>query len=255
MRVLGVPVSLVNMQSAKLTILNWARKGSPKTVFVRDVHGLMRALDDSTLLALHENASMVVPDGAPLTWIGRLRGFGLKIGRTPGADLMDEICRDSVREQLGHYFFGGKPGVAEKMAEKLTERYPDLRIVGIHSPPIREIDASTPLEHDELSEIEAIKTVAPDFIWIGLSSPKQEFWMMKAAPLLCHGVFLGVGAAFDFHSGEVARAPRVMRDNGFEWLHRLLSEPRRLWRRYLVLAPRFVIMVLAEQVAGNARVS
>lgn len=250
MCVLGVPVSIVNMDAATHAILRWAQSGSPKTVFVRDVHGLMCAADDPALLKLHDEASLIVPDGAPLTWVGRFRGYGSKIGRTAGADLMEEICRESVCQHLKHYFFGGKPGVADKMAENLTTRYKELRIVGTFSPPIRDIDAKSPFGFEELREIEAIKRVKPDFIWVGLSSPKQEFWMMKAAPLFPHGVFVGVGAAFDFHSGAVARAPAFMRNNGLEWLHRLFSEPRRLWRRYLIIAPRFAVKVLVEQLRG-----
>ncbi len=251
MRVLGVPVSLVNMRSAVGRVLSWGISGGPKTVFVRDVHGLMRALENPALLDLHERASLVVPDGMPLTWVGRLRGYGTRIGRTPGADLMEEICRESVREQLGHYFFGGLPGIADKMADRLSARYPGLRIVGTYSPPFKSYDTMKSFGEDELREIEAIRQVRPDYIWVGLPSPKQEFWMMKAAPRFPHGVFLGVGAAFDFHSGAVARAPAVLRNNGFEWLHRLLTEPRRLWRRYLVLAPIFVVKVAIEQVTGS----
>lgn len=251
MRVLGVPISLVNMQSAVQRIVSWGRFGSATRVFVRDVHGVMRAVEEPSLLELHESADLVVPDGMPLMWVGRLRGHGGAIGRTPGADLMEEVCRQSVDERLTHYFFGGKPGVAERMAERLTARFPGLRIVGTYSPPMRDIDAERPFEGEELQEIDAIRRARPDFIWVGLSSPKQEYWIAKAAPLLPHGVLLGVGAAFDFHSGAVARAPAFMRNNGFEWLHRLLSEPKRLWRRYLILAPRFVAMVLSEQVVGG----
>jgi N-acetylglucosaminyldiphosphoundecaprenol N-acetyl-beta-D-mannosaminyltransferase len=247
MRVLGVPVSLVNMQSAVQRILSWGRVGSATRVFFRDVHGLMRTLEDPALLELHENADLVLPDGMPLVWVARLRGHGDAIGRTPGADLMEEVCRQSVSERLTHYFFGGKPGVAERMAESLSKRFPGLRIVGIYSPPMRDVDAVRPFEERELEEIDLIRCAEPDFIWVGLSSPKQEYWIAKAAALLPHGVFLGVGAAFDFHSGAVARAPTFMQNTGLEWLHRLLSEPSRLWRRYLILAPRFVGMVLAEE--------
>jgi N-acetylglucosaminyldiphosphoundecaprenol N-acetyl-beta-D-mannosaminyltransferase len=250
MRVLGVPVSLVNMETAAQTILRWAKSGPAKTIFVRDIPSLMLTLKDTVLLAFHEQANLVVPDGTPLTWVGRLRGYGSKIGRTPGVELMEKICRESLHEDLGHYFFGGKSGVVDKMKEILTARYPGLRIVGIYSPPMMDIDARRPLNEDEWREIEAIRQARPDFIWVGMSSPKQEFWMMKASPQLDHGVFLGVGAAFDFLSGAVPRAPSFMRDNGLEWLYRLFKEPRRLWRRYLILAPHFVVKTAAEQLVS-----
>ncbi|KAA5603674.1 WecB/TagA/CpsF family glycosyltransferase [Blastochloris sulfoviridis] len=251
LRVLGVPVSLVDMAGAVDTVTGWGRSGPAKTVFVRDVHGLMLALQNPALLALHERASLVVPDGMPLTWVGRLRGFGSRIGRVPGADLMAEVCRASAGTGLRHFFFGGKPGVAETLVERLTQTYPGLQIAGTFSPPMRSIEADAPLSPEEAREIEIIRQAAPDIIWVGLSTPKQEYWMMKAAPHLPHGVLLGVGAAFDFHSGLVRRAPPWMRDNGLEWLHRLASEPRRLWRRYLVLAPLFVVKVIEEQISGR----
>lgn len=250
MRVLGVPISLVNMTGAVNKICAWGQSGAAQTVFVRDVHGLMRALEDPVLLAMHDKASMVVPDGMPLAQLARLRGYGpAQIARTPGADIMLTVCERSVADNTTHYFFGGKPGVAQAMAARLTRTYPGLRIVGIYSPPMRDIDGRRALTKEELSELNMIKDAKPDFIWVGLSSPKQEYWMMKAVQHLEHGVLLGVGAAFDFHAGAIRRAPTFMRKYGFEWLHRLFSEPRRLWRRYLVLAPLFVYRVAREELS------
>lgn len=250
MKVLGVPISLVNMTAAVSRLCTWSKFGPARTVFVRDVHGLMRALQDPVLLALHDRASMVVPDGMPLTGIGRLRGYGPEqIGRTPGPDLMAAVCERSVADRTTHYFFGGKTGVAEILAGRLKRAYPGLQVVGTYSPPMRDIDGHRPFTEEELAELEAIKRAKPDFIWIGLSSPKQEYWMMKAVTHLDHGVLLGVGAAFDFHAGVIKRAPALMRGYGLEWLHRLLSEPRRLWRRYLILAPLFVCKVVLEELS------
>lgn len=246
-----MPVSVVNMRTALRTTLGWGKAGSSKIVVVRDVHGVMRAIEDRALMRAHKTASLVVPDGMPLTWIGRLRGYGKKIGRTPGTDLMEAVCRHSANAQLTHYFFGGRPGVAQKMVGRLCARYPSLRVAGIYSPPIRGIEGDRPFDEVELHEIGNIAAANPDFIWVGLSSPKQEYWMMKAAPMLPHGVFFGVGAAFDFQSGDVNRAPKIIQNLGLEWLHRLLSEPRRLWKRYLILAPRFFIKVVFEQASGS----
>ncbi|MFC7697332.1 WecB/TagA/CpsF family glycosyltransferase [Bradyrhizobium sp. GCM10028915] len=255
MKVLGVPISLVNMTAAVNKLCSWGKSGPARTVFVRDVHGLMRALQDPLLFALHGQASMVIPDGMPLTRIARLRGYSpAQIGRTPGADVMAEVCERSVGDNTTHYFFGGKPGVANILADRLARAYPGLRIAGICSPPIRDIDGRRPFTIEELAEFQAIKDAKPDFIWIGLSSPKQEYWMMKAAHHLDHGVLLGVGAAFDFHAGAIKRAPALMQNYGLEWLYRFLSEPRRLWKRYLILAPLFVCKVLVEELSrGRAR--
>lgn len=194
---------------------------------------------------------MIMPDGAPLSYVGKLRGLSGVMGRATGPDVMEAVCAATAGTGLKHYFFGGKPGVAQRMADVLTARYPGLEIVGIYSPPMRDITAATRFSAEEIAEVDAIVASGADFIWVGMSTPKQDFWLMEAAKHASHGVFLGVGAAFDFHAGDVSRAPPWMRDNGLEWLHRLISEPRRLWRRYLVLAPRFVALVCAEELGGR----
>ena len=251
-RILGIPVSVINLAGATDLVMNWAAHEGSRTVFVREVASLMAAVNDKRLAELHEEADLIVADGAPLVWVARMRGAGRGIKRAPGADLVDAVCRSSLATGQSHYFFGGKPGVADEMVARLKSRYPGLKVVGTYSPPIRAIGPNFELDNDTKREIEQIREAEPDFVWVGISSPKQEYWMMKAAPLLGHGVLFGVGAAFDFHSGAVKRAPRWMRNNGLEWAHRLISEPRRLWRRYLVLAPQFCMKV-AMELSGLAR--
>jgi len=248
MQVLGVPVSLVNLIRSAELVTDWAQAQQCSIVLVRDVASLELATEDEALLALHHQAKMIVPDGTPLVWLGRLRGYGALIGRVPGADLVDAVCARSLQTAQSHFFYGGKPGVAEEMVLQLSKRNPGLRIAGILSPPLRTIDSAFTPTEAAAAEIDLIRSSGADFVWVGLSSPKQEFWISKAAPLVGRGVFIGVGAAFDFHSGSVTRAPPWMRDNGLEWLHRLLSEPRRLWRRYLVLVPKFVVRAVGEEI-------
>jgi N-acetylglucosaminyldiphosphoundecaprenol N-acetyl-beta-D-mannosaminyltransferase len=251
-RILGIPVDVISMTRAVDKVCQWAGESPHRTVFVREVASLMAARDELKLKALHETADLIVPDGMPLVWIGRLRGYGAAMDRVSGADLVDAVCARSVQSGQSHYFFGGKSGVAETMAEKLGEKYPGLRIAGTYSPPMRLIGPDYAPDAAALAEIAAIKATNPDFVWVGLSSPKQEYWMMQAAPLIGHGVFFGVGAAFDFHSGAVLRAPLWMQRNGLEWLHRLASQPSRLWHRYLVLAPRFVWLAMQEEIFQRA---
>lgn len=246
-RILGIPISVLTLDAATKLLSTWAQNDRYRTVFVREVASLMAAVDETRLGALHEEADVIVADGMPLVWCAKFRGAGSRIGRVAGADLVDAISHFSLHTGQTHYFFGGKPGVAQQMADQLGARYPGLKTVGVYSPPMRDIGPDFELDRHALEEIEHIRAAKPDFVWVGISSPKQEYWMMKAAPLIGHGVFIGVGAAFDFHSGAVKRAPRWMRDNGFEWLHRLLSEPRRLWRRYLLLAPKFIAAVALEE--------
>lgn len=240
-RILGVPVSLVGLSSATEAVLDWCRAGQAHYVCVRDVHGVMRAQQDPDLRALHEEAGLVTPDGMPLVWLARLRGHA-EVSRACGSDLMAELCRRSADEGLRHYFYGGKPGVAERLATGFAERFPGLAIAGTHTPPFRTLTA----EEDERVTA-TIAATHPHVVWVGLSTPTQEFWMRDHVSRIPGATLIGVGAAFDFHTGDVRRAPRWMRSAGLEWLHRLASDPRRLWRRYLVLAPRFVVDALREE--------
>jgi N-acetylglucosaminyldiphosphoundecaprenol N-acetyl-beta-D-mannosaminyltransferase len=240
-RVLGVPVSLVSLAAAVRIIIDWCWAGEAHYVCVRDVHGIMRAQEDPELMALHDGAGLVTPDGMPLVWLARHRGH-LEVSRACGADLVTELCAASVKLGLRHYFYGGKPGVAERLAAALKERFPGLQVAGTYTPPFR------PLTPDEDAEVTAaIVAARPHVVWVGLSTPTQEFWMRDHVDRIPGATLMGVGAAFDFHTGDVKRAPTWMRSAGLEWLHRLTSEPRRLWRRYLVLAPKFLALVAREE--------
>jgi len=253
MSVLGVPVSLVTLSRATEAVVGWGSGERPRTVFVREVPSLMLALGTPELRRLHDQADLIVPDGMPLVWVGHLQGHGAEIGRVAGADLMDAVCAASTVTGQSHFFYGGNVGVAEEAARRLRERHPGLVVAGTFSPPMRDIGPDFNLDPVCTTEIERIAASGADFIWVGISSPKQEYWMMQAAPVIGRGVFFGVGAAFDFHSGAVKRAPPWMRNNGLEWLHRLLSEPRRLWRRYLILAPKFVWLLLMHRLGLAGR--
>jgi N-acetylglucosaminyldiphosphoundecaprenol N-acetyl-beta-D-mannosaminyltransferase len=246
-RVLGVPISLVDLPRAAAQIISWGRsKRTAHFVFLRDTPSVALVAEEPHLLALHERASLVVADGMPLLWTCRLYGHRRDIGRVAGADLVDSVCKLSLKTGQSHYLYGGKPNVAEKMAETLLKRYPRLKIAGICTPPFLDIGPDFELSGSSLKDVEAIRESGADFIWVGISTPKQEYWIAKAAHVIRRGVFLGVGAAFDFHSGNIQRAPDWMRNNGLEWLYRFYKEPRRLWRRYLILAPLFVFRAAVE---------
>ncbi len=253
MSVLGIPINVTTLQAATAHICDLTERPGPHMIFSRDVASLMAAVDCPRLRALHDHAALVLPDGMPLVWHGRLMGLGKAIGRVAGPDLVEAVCATPASAGKRHFFYGGRPGIAQSMATRLAARYPGLIIAGTLSPPMRDIGADFTPDRAALAEIETIRAAQPDFIWVGLSSPKQEFWMYEARKSLGHGVLLGVGAAFDFHSGRLRRAPPWMRDNGFEWLHRLLGEPRRLWRRYLIQAPRFVLSLGRQALFGGKR--
>ena len=240
--VLGVPVSVVDMETAVAAIAAWIKRKETRYVCACDVHSVVRAQDDSQQMDALRGADLIVPDGTPLAWVMRLRGENIK-KRVCGPDLMLAVCEQSVSMGWRHYFYGGAEGVAETLARTLETTYPGLQVAGFDCPPFR------PLSEDELTaSIERINSAQPDIVWVGLGCPKQELWMSEHHERIKGAVLLGVGAAFDFHSGRIQRAPVWMRTHGLEWLHRLASEPGRLWRRYLIAAPRFCLACLAETV-------
>jgi N-acetylglucosaminyldiphosphoundecaprenol N-acetyl-beta-D-mannosaminyltransferase len=236
LNVLGVPLTVINMKAAIDVIEKWIDEKHAHYICALDVHSLMRAQDDAVHNHALCHADMVLPDGMPLVWLSKLRGKK-DVQRVCGPDLMLCLFEQSTRKAWRHYFFGGSQGVADALAKKAKDLYPDLIVAGTDCPPFRTMSAR---ELDDA--IARINATSPDIVWIGLGCPRQEIWMCQNAAKLKQSIAIGVGAAFDFHTGRIQRAPPWMRSAGLEWLHRLLSEPRRLWYRYLYLAPRFVVI-------------
>jgi len=242
--VLGVPVSAISMADAVATIDEWIRDRAPHYVCVTGVHGVMESQKDGQLREIHERAGLVTPDGMPLVWLAHLDGRS-RVERVYGPDLMLACCARSVETGASHYFFGGAPGIADRLAVRLQSRFPGLTVAGTHCPPFRPL---TPEEDERL--VNAINAANPDIVWVGLSTPKQERWMAAHVGRLRAPVLVGVGAAFDFHAGVKRQAPRWMQRSGLEWSFRLATEPRRLWRRYLVNNPSFVWQVARARMRG-----
>jgi len=228
------------MSEAVEQLRSWIDK--PQTVAqyvaVTGMHGIAESRQNDWFRLALNTADMVVPDGMPLVWLGRIKGFPLR-RRVCGSELMDSFCR-ATGAAYRHFFFGGNTGVAERLANALHKKYGTV-IVGTYTPPFRPL---TDAEEAELASF--VETVSPDVFWVGLSTPKQEKWMYEFRHKLKVPVMLGVGAAFDMNSGKVRRAPEWMQENGLEWLFRLGSEPRRLWKRYLITIPKAVGAVCVE---------
>lgn len=241
--VLGVGVSAINMDLALRTIDGWIESGERHYVCITGVHGVMESQRDEDLRRIHNAAGMVTPDGMPLVWVSRLRKFR-HVTRVYGPDLMLACCERAIEKGYRHYLYGGGEGVPELLAERLASRFQGLQVVGTYSPPFRNLT----LEEDE-EIVERINSARPDIVWVGLSTPKQERWMHEHVGRLNAPVMVGVGAAFDFHAGLKKQAPRWMQRSGLEWSFRLMTEPHRLWRRYLRSNPLFVRSVLV-QMAG-----
>jgi N-acetylglucosaminyldiphosphoundecaprenol N-acetyl-beta-D-mannosaminyltransferase len=186
-------------------------------------------------------------DGMSLVWASRLLGGPATSERVPGAQLMLAACEAGLGQGLRHYFYGGGPGVAEELAGRLTARFPGLQVVGAEMPPFRQ------LTDDELAALaERVASSRADLVWVGLGTPKQDYFIASFHPLVRVGALLAVGAAFDFLSGRKAMAPAWMQRAGLEWIHRLASEPRRLWRRYLIGNTVFAFL-LVQQLINQRR--
>ena len=238
--ILGVGISAINMDIALDLIEAWIAHRESHYICVTPVHSVMECQRDPELRHICNASGMTTPDGMPLVWLSRLHGYHY-VDRVYGPDLMLALCECSARRSYRHFFYGGAEGVPEQLAANLQHRFPGLIIVGIYSPPFRSL---TPDEDDQI--VQMINDANPDVVWVGLGSPKQERWMAAHIGRLKAPVLIGVGAAFDFLAGRKRQSPRWMQHSGLEWLFRLLTEPRRLWRRYLVNNPLFVLLVLAQ---------
>lgn len=238
-KVLGVRVNALQIDDAIRLMEQWiAERARAHYITVTGMHGVTESLDDPKLREIHNQADLVVPDGKSLVLVGRLHGHDLK-RRVYGPELMETFCA-RTGSRYRHFFYGGAAGVADSLAAVEQQRH-GIQIAGTYSPPFRPLNAS---EEKELKEL--IDKTRPDILWVGLSTPKQERWMYEHRLTLTIPVMAGVGAAFDLNTGRLRQAPRWMREGGLEWLFRLIVEPRRLWRRYLVQGGRFVWNVFLE---------
>jgi N-acetylglucosaminyldiphosphoundecaprenol N-acetyl-beta-D-mannosaminyltransferase len=238
--VLGVRVSAVTMDQTLEVLDHWITTGQQRYVCVTGVHGVMESRRDETLRQIHNGAGLVTPDGMPLVWWSQATGQR-HTERVYGPDLLLSCCQRSITTGYRHFFYGGGDGVAERLVQRLTRRFPGLEVAGTYTPPFR------PLTHQEDEDVvNRINDAAPDIVWVGLSTPKQEYWMAQHVGRLQAPVLVGIGAAFDFHAGLKRQAPRWMQRSGLEWLFRLSTEPRRLGKRYLVNNPAFVWLALQE---------
>jgi N-acetylglucosaminyldiphosphoundecaprenol N-acetyl-beta-D-mannosaminyltransferase len=237
--IIGLGVDRTNYQSAVQGILDWALRGESRYVCVANVHMVMEAYDDAEFRQIVNAADLVTPDGMPLVWVMRLQGLRQQ-ERVYGPALTQFVLEAANREGIPVGFYGSTPQTLEKLKRNVQERYPSLKIAYLYAPPFR------PLTTEEDEEVvRAINDSGTRILFVGLGCPKQERWM-AAHKGRVQAVMLGVGAAFDFLAGVKPQAPHWMQRAGLEWLFRLLTEPRRLWRRYLINNPRFVLLVLLQ---------
>lgn len=243
---LGVGVHAVDLDFTLEKIDAQIKRRNKGNIFLAPAHNLMACRANPGLRTIFNHSTLTVPDGMGTVWFLRLLGHSA--GRVYGPDLLLAACKRGLGSGWRHYFLGGASEVAERLVGRLQAGFPGLQIAGVFSPPFRKMD-----ENEVRNMVNEINKSRADIVWVGLGSPKQEFWMAEFRERLHAPVLVGVGAAFDFLSGAKPQAPRWMQRAGFEWLFRLASEPRRLWRRYASY-PLFVILA-AGQILGLSRYS
>ena len=243
--VLDVHVSAVNLETVLPMLRTMVASRRKGYVCVAPVSTIVEARRDPAYRAVVNAATIVTPDGMPLVWLGHL--WGLKdVHRVYGPDLMLRVCNEGRMERLRHFFYGATKDVCDKLEHNLKAKFPGLVVVGKLAPPY--------MERAQVLAADAVKminTAKPDVLWVGLGSPKQDFWMSVNRASLDVPVMIGIGAAFDFHAGVKFQAPRWMRSSGLEWLFRLLTEPHRLWKRYLVGNFQFIYWVARKALLGR----
>jgi N-acetylglucosaminyldiphosphoundecaprenol N-acetyl-beta-D-mannosaminyltransferase len=238
--VLGVKLSAVNLQRTVDMADQSIAAGNCGYICVTGVHGVMEAQSNSEFRNILNRAFINTPDGMPMSWVGHLQGFS-EMDRVFGPDLMTAMCKVSLKRGYRHFFYGGQPGVAELLKKTLQSKFPGLQVVGTYTPPFRSL---TPDEEEEV--FTQVRESKPHILWVGLSTPKQEIFMAHYFDRLKVPLLVGVGAAFDYHTGRIRDCSGWIKRAGLQWLHRLLQDPRRLWKRYLQNNPAFVWNIMLQ---------
>jgi len=226
--ILGVKINAQTMEEAIHTIGFWIKNRLSTYVCLNNVHTIIESYYNQDIRNIYNKAGMATCDGMPLVWLCRLAGYS-RADRIYGPDLMLALCEISVKRGWKHYFYGTTPEILEKLQEKLSCRFPGLCIVGSQAPPFRTLTTQ-----EDQAIINQINATQSDIVWVGLGAPKQDIWMASHLGQISAPIMIGVGAAFDFLSGTKPQAPRLLQRSGLEWLFRLMMEPKRLCRRYLV---------------------
>lgn len=238
--ILGVEIAVTNMNDTVKYIENNLENLKGNYICISNVHTTVMSYEDNEYQKIQNGGALALPDGGPLSAISRKRGYK-NAQRVTGPDLMDEIFRISEMKGYSHYFYGSTKETLMMMEVRLKEKYPKLNIAGMYSPPFK---PNINVESDE--NIENINNLNADFIWVGLGAPKQEIWMNYHKNKI-NSLMIGVGAGFDYFAGTIARAPYWMQNNNLEWLYRLIQDPKRLLKRYLITNTKFIKLLLKNK--------
>lgn len=231
--IMGVSLAAINMKWLIDFTKKHIKELSGNYLCVSNVHTTVMSFENPSYCAVQNGGIMAIPDGGPLSSVGRKRGFS-EMERTTGPDYLKEVLEISAKEGYRHFFYGSTEETLEKLKTYLKENYSDVQIAGMYSPPFRALSK----EEDQYI-VDVINESNADFIWVGLGAPKQEFWMAEHQGLV-QGFMVGVGAAFDYLAGNISRAPMWMQKANLEWLYRLMQEPKRLFKRYFYTNTKFI---------------
>lgn len=225
--ILGTSFSLLSYEDMLTTIKEWRANQQRHYITLTPPYSVLMCRRDAELQQATQGAALTLPDGVGIILAAKLLRYPHN-GRVTGPTLMIKLCDWGRASGIRHYFYGGRPGIAASLADKLTVRFPGLKVAGTYCPPFKKLTSE---EHADI--VQQINTAKPDIVWVGLGSPKQERWMAQHMGQIDAAAMIGVGAAFDFHSGRAKWAPAWMQKMGIEWAYRLVQEPKRMWRRNL----------------------
>jgi N-acetylglucosaminyldiphosphoundecaprenol N-acetyl-beta-D-mannosaminyltransferase len=243
--IVGMRVDATSYEDAAIRVARWARSGESRYVCIASVNNVMEAYDDAEFRSIMNDADLVTPDGMPLVW--GLRRLGVAHAtRVYGPDLTPVLLTKASEEGIPVGFYGGSPAVLEAFLHRVEHDWPGLRVTYAWSPPFRDLT-----DEEDRRVVEEINSAGTRMLFVGIGCPRQEIWMSHHRGRV-DAVMLGVGAAFDFLAGVKKQAPSVMQRTGTEWVFRFVTEPRRLWRRYLKHNPRFAVL-LGAQLLREAR--
>ena len=230
--IMGVNIAAINMEWLLEYLDKNLKDLSGDYMCVANVHTTVTAYENPEYCAVQNGGIMAIPDGGPLSTVGRKRGYNIE--RTTGPSLMGEIFKSTAKKGYRHFFYGSKQETLDQLEAKLQENYPGIQIAGMYSPPFRPLT-----EEEDTAVIKMINDAKPDFVWIGLGAPKQEIWMADHQGKI-DGLMIGVGAGFDYYAGNIERAPEWMQRSNMEWFYRLIQDPKRLFGRYLHTNTKFI---------------
>jgi N-acetylglucosaminyldiphosphoundecaprenol N-acetyl-beta-D-mannosaminyltransferase len=238
--VVGFPITALPFDSQIRTMVKWAKQRTSKIVCVANVHMLMEAYSSSDFASTLLNADLLAPDGMPLVWLMNL--LGKRQDRVAGMDILSALCREISSRDISVFFVGSEPKILEQMKVRLDREFPNLQIAGMEPLPFRPL---TPAEDQEI--VNKINRSGAGIVFVSLGCPKQEIWMNQHQGKI-HAVMVGLGGVFPVYAGIHKRAPSWVRKFGFEWLYRLIQEPRRLWKRYFTTIPPFLFLATKQMI-------